>query len=159
MIFVSLGTQAMDFSRCLKMLDAMIEYHGIKEEVIVQLGNSKYESPHFKILSFLSEEDYDRFIEQSSVVISHAGSGALFNALSKGKRVIAVARLKENHEMINNHQTELARKLSEEGYIIDGTYSLIDAWERNKTFLPRKLDLENSIPQVLDELIIKWLHS
>lgn len=149
----------MDFSRCLKMLDAMIEYHGIKEDVVVQLGNSKYESSHFKILSFLSEEDYGCYIERASVVISHAGSGALFNALSKGKRVIAVARLKEYHEMINNHQTELVRKLSEDGYIIDGTYSLIEAWERNKTFTPRKLCLNNTIPQVLDGLIIQWLHS
>lgn len=157
MIFVSLGTQAMDFSRCLKMLDEMIEYHDIREEVVVQLGNSKYESSHFKVLPFLPEEEYRSYIEQASVIISHAGSGALFNSLSKGKCVIAVARLKKYHEMINDHQTELTRKLSEEGYIIDGTYSLIEAWEKKKSFKPRKLDIKNTIPQKLEELINMWL--
>jgi len=147
----------MDFSRCLRMLDDMIEYYNIKEEVIVQLGNSKYESSHFKVLPFLPEEEYRNYINRARIVISHAGSGALFSSLSRGKCVIAVARLKKYHEMINDHQTELTRKLSEEGYIIDGTYSLIDAWKQIESFRPRKLDISNTIPQRLEEMIDKWL--
>ena len=137
MIFVPLGTQAMDFTRCLKMLDEMILHYDIKEEVIAQMGNSNYQSDNFKIVSFLPEEDFKKYIADASVVISHAGSGALFNAIKSHKKLIAVARLKLYHEMVDDHQTELVRKLSEEGYILDGTNSLIDAWARLEDFEPR----------------------
>ena len=132
----------MDFSRCLRMLDEMIEHHKITEPVIVQMGNSSYKSKHFEVLPFLPEETFKEYISKASVVISHAGSGALFGAIKKGKKIIAVARLKKYHEMVDDHQTELTRKLSEEGYIIDGTYSLVDAWAKLEGFEPRKNDFQ-----------------
>ena len=57
MIFVPLGTQAMDFSRCLKMLDEMIEHYNIKEKVIVQLGGATYQSKNFEVLPFVPEDN------------------------------------------------------------------------------------------------------
>lgn len=157
MIFVTLGTQAMDFTRCLRMLDEMIEHYDIKEDVVVQIGNSNYKSENFKILSFLPEDIFKKYIDEASVVISHAGSGALFNAIKKGKKTITVARLKKYHEMVDDHQTELAKKLSEEGYIIDGTYSLVDAWSKLQGFTPRANDFQCTIVDELRSLIKEWM--
>ena len=157
MIFVPLGTQAMDFTRCLRMLDEMILHYDIKEEVIVQMGNSNYQSEHFKIVPFLPEEEFIRHIAEASVVISHAGSGALFGAIKMHKKLIAVARLKEYHEMVDDHQTELVKKLSEGGYIIDGTYSLVDAWAKLEGFEPRENDFDCKIASRLNQLISGWL--
>lgn len=157
MIFVTLGTQAMDFTRCLKMLDEMIEHYGITEEVVVQIGNSNYESKNFKVLSFLPEETFNKYIEEASVVITHAGSGAIFNAIKKGKKTIVVARLKKYHEMVDDHQTELTRKLSEEGYIIDGTYSLVDAWAKLQGFIPRPNDFQCTMVEELRKIIGEWM--
>ena len=157
MIFVPLGTQAMDFSRCLRMLDDMIEYYKISEKVIVQIGNSSYKSKNFEMLPFVPEETFKQYISDASVVISHAGSGALFGAIKKGKRVIAVARLKQYHEMIDNHQTELTKKLSEEGYLIDGTYSLIDAWAKLDGFEPRANDFCCNMVEALYMMIEEWM--
>lgn len=145
MIFVPLGTQAMDFTRCLKMLDELIEYYKIDEEVIVQLGGASYKSKNFEVLPFVPEEQFKQNIKDARVVISHAGSGALFNAIKNGKKLIAVARLKKYHEMVNDHQMELTRKLSEGGYIIDGTNSLIDAWAKLDAFVPRGNDFNCAI--------------
>ena len=156
MIFVPLGTQAMGFTRCLKMLDEMILHYGIKEEVIVQMGNSDYQSDNFKIVPFVPEEVFKQYIADASVVISHAGSGALFNAIKKHKKLIAVARLKKYHEMVDDHQTELVRKLSEGGYIIDGTNSLIDAWAKLDGFEPRGNDFTCDIPQAISTKIGEW---
>ena len=50
--------------------------------------------------------------KNASVVISHAGSGALFNSIKAGKKVIAIARLHEFNEMADNHQIELVKKLA-----------------------------------------------
>ena len=157
MIFVTLGTQAMDFTRCLRMLDEMIEHYNIKEEVVVQMGNSNYKSNNFKILSFLPEDVFKKYIDEASVVISHAGSGALFNAIKKGKKTITVARLKKFHEMVDDHQTELAKKLSEDGYIIDGTYSLVEAWSKLQGFIPRPNDFKCTIVDELRLLLKDWL--
>ena len=54
----------MDFTRCLRMLDEMIQHYDIKEEVIVQMGNSNYQSDHFKIIPFLPEEEFKKYINQ-----------------------------------------------------------------------------------------------
>lgn len=157
MIFVPLGTQAMGFDRCLKMLDDMIDYHHITDKVIVQLGGSSYKSKNFDVLSFVPEDVFKRYMEEADVIISHAGSGALFGAISKGKKLIAVARLKEYHEMVDDHQTELTKKLSEGGYIIDGTKSLVEAWKQVDTFMPRKNDFQCNIVPELKKIIDKWL--
>lgn len=159
MIFVPLGTQAMDFTRCLKMLDEMILHHGIKEEVIVQMGNSNYQSDNFKVIPFLPEEEFKKYIKEASVIISHAGSGALFNAIKNHKKLIAVARLKKYHEMVDDHQTELVKKMSEEGYIIDGTYSLIDAWPKLDSFIPRENDFKCEIDVEIDKLLNMWCNN
>lgn len=159
MIFVPLGTQAMDFTRCLKMLDEMILHYDIKEEVIVQMGNSNYQSDNFKIIPFLPEDEFKKYIADASVVISHAGSGALFNAIKNHKKIIAVARLKKYHEMVDDHQTELTHKLSEEGYIIDGTYSLVDAWAKLEGFEPRENDFSCEMSMAISKKIDKWIGS
>ena len=157
MIFVPLGTQAMDFSRCLKMLDEMIEHYHITEQVIVQMGNSTYKSKNFEVLPFVPEETFKEYIARATVVISHAGSGALFGSIKKGKKVIAVARLKQYHEMIDDHQTELTRKLSEGGYIIDGTYSLVEAWSKLDGFVPQENDFQCTMVEELSGIINKYL--
>ena len=157
MIFVSLGTQGMGFTRCLKMLDEMILHYGIKEDVIVQMGNSDYKSDNFKVIDFLPEEEFKRYINEATVIISHAGSGALFNAIKNHKKLIAVARLKMYHEMVDDHQTELTRKLSEGGYIIDGSKSLIEAWAKLKGFEPRANDFTCNMAEAISYRIDKWL--
>ena len=55
--------------------------------------------------------------------------------------------------MADDHQTELIKKLADEGYIIDGTYSLCDAWPKLNGFIPRKNDFKNEIIDVLDKYI------
>lgn len=147
----------MDFSRCLKMLDEMIEHYHITEQVIVQMGNSTYKSKYFEVLPFVPEETFKEYIAGASVVISHAGSGALFGAIKMGKKIIALARLKKYHEMIDDHQTELTRKLSEGGYIIDGTYSLVEAWGKLDGFEPRKNDFQCTMTEELSGIINEYL--
>ena len=104
----------------------------------------------------MPETEFKEYIAKADVVISHAGSGALFSAIQKGKKCIAVARLAKYNEMLNDHQTELVRKLSEDGYILDGTYSIIDAWKKLDSFVPRKCDFECNIPMEVEILLDKW---
>lgn len=155
MVFVILGTQKIPFSRLLKAVDELVVSGKIKEEVIAQTGHTEYVTENFKCITFLSENDFQELINRSSVIITHSGSGSLFSALEKKKKVIAVARLRENGEMVDNHQTELVRKLSETGCILDGTVSLADAWEQLQSFIPQSLPEKCDIPKSIKDIFKK----
>lgn len=152
MIFVTLGTQQISFTRIMQMLDELIVQENVKDEVVVQAGYTDYETKNFKCVKFLKEEEFQQYIAKATIIITHAGSGALFSSIKSGKKVIAVARLCKYGEMIDDHQTELTRKLAEEGYILDGTNSLVDAWKKIGSFIPRKNDFVCTIPQVLENI-------
>lgn len=155
MIFVTVGTQPNGFLRCLKEVEELIDKYGITEEVVAQIGNTDFETSKYKTVRFTGENEFKEYIKNASVVITHAGSGAIFNSIKAGKKVIAMARLHDFNEMADNHQTELVKKLSEGGYIIDGTYSLCEAWPKLEGFMPRENDFTNEIIQTLDKFITK----
>lgn len=152
MIFVTLGTQQIPFTRIMRMLDELIIQEHIQDEVVVQAGFTDYETTNFKCIKFLKENEFQEYISQATVIITHAGSGALFSSIKSGKKVIAVARLSKYGEMIDDHQTELTRKLAEDGYILDGTNSIISAWKKLDSFTPRKNDFVCTIPEVLESI-------
>lgn len=153
MIFVTIGTQPNGFLRFLKGVENLIEECGIQEEVIAQIGNTTFQTDKFKTIPFVSENEFKEYIDKASVVLTHAGSGSLFNAIRAGKKIIAVARLHKYNEMLNDHQLEIVKKLTEGGYIIDGTESLVNAWQKLQSFTPRTYDFENHVVERLDEYI------
>ena len=157
MIFVTVGTQPNGFLRCLKEVEKLIDTYNIKEEVVAQIGNTDFETMKFKTIPFTSVTEFDEYISKASVVITHAGSGAIFGSIKAGKKIIAMARLHDFNEMADNHQTELIKKLSEGGYLIDGTYSLVEAWPKLEGFIPRGNDFNCGIVPVLDKCIEEWM--
>ncbi len=157
MIFVTVGTQPNGFLRCLKEVEKLIDTYNIEEDVVAQIGNTDFETTKFKTILFTGENEFKEYIAKASVVITHAGSGAIFNSIKAGKKVIAMARLHDFNEMADNHQTELVKKLADGGYIIDGTYSLIEAWPKLDGFVPRENDFKCEIIPVLDKWIGEWM--
>lgn len=153
MIFVTVGTQPNGFLRCLKEVETLISNCQIEEEVIAQIGHTDFNSNKMKCIRFIGENEFKEYIEKASLVITHAGSGAIFNSIKANKKIIAMARLHEYNEMADNHQTELVKKLAGDGYIIDGTHSLINAWKRVNSFNPRKNDFKCTIVEELDYYI------
>lgn len=139
------------------MVEELVQVRGINEKIVAQIGYTDYKPMGMECYDFVSEEKYQELISEARIVISHAGTGALFSSIKKGKKVIAVARLSEYGEMVNNHQLEITKKLSEDGYILDGTHSIIKAWDLINNFIPRRFDLANNIPDEIGKYIDKWL--
>lgn len=156
MIYITLGTQACDFTRCMKMVEELIRKVGIKDKIVAQTGYTSYKPKGIECFDFVPEDKYQQFMTEADVVISHAGTGALFSSIKKGKKVIAVARLAKYGEMVNDHQTEIVHKLAGEGYILDGTHSIVDAWNKLDGFTPRECDFECAIPNRIAELLMEW---
>lgn len=156
MIYVTLGTQAKDFSRCMKMVEDLMVEANIKDKVVAQTGYTTYHPDCVECFDFISENKYQELMENADIIISHAGTGALFSSIKKGKKVIAVARLAKYGEMVNDHQTEIVRKLSGEGYILDGTYDLKSAWKKVSSFIPKKNDFQCEIGNRIKQLLSGW---
>ena len=157
MVFVTVGTQANGFLRCLREVEMLIDKYNIHDEVIAQIGHTEYATSKFKTIRFLGEEEFVGLINKADIVITHAGSGAIFKSIKSGKKIIAMARLHRYNEMVDDHQAELVKKLSMEGYIIDGSQSLIEAWPKLINFVPRKNDFECKIVPILDKWIGDWM--
>ena len=117
MIFVILGTHELEFKRLLKYLKDM----DIKEEVIIQSGNTNFTSNKYKVIPFLDQNDFNKYIKESTLVITHGGVGSILTALRHKKKVITMPRLSKYNEHNDDHQLEICNKLSKEGYTMNCT--------------------------------------
>ena len=140
MILVMLGTQNNSFHRLLEEIEKLINSGKIQEKVIVQAGHTKYKSKNMKIFSLIPLEELEELIEKADLIITHGGVGSIISSLKKGKKVIAVPRLHEYQEHVNNHQKEIVETFDKKGYIIgiQDVKELNEAIEKSKDFIPEK---------------------
>ncbi len=139
MIFVCLGTQDKSFKRLLEEIERLIDNKTITEEVIVQSGTTKYSSNKMKVMDLISSDDFNNYLKKATYIITHGGVGTILTALSLKKKVIAVPRLKEYKEHVNDHQKEIINTFNEEGYIIglSSVSELEEGIKKLKTFKPK----------------------
>ncbi len=140
MIYVTLGTQDKSFDRLLKQIQNEIDNGTITEEVIVQAGHTKFESKDMKIFDLISLDDFNKYMNECSLLITHGGVGSIVDGLKNGKKVIAVPRLKEFGEHTNDHQLQIVQNFGEKNYILPLT-NMDDFHEtllKAKTFKPNK---------------------
>jgi len=117
MILVTVGSQKFQFNRLLKEIDRLIENKKIKEEVYAQIGVSDYIPKNYKYVDFMTQEKFNKDLDKCNIVITHAGTGVIVNALKKNKKVIAIPRLKEYDEHVDDHQIQLIKEFSELNFI------------------------------------------
>jgi UDP-N-acetylglucosamine transferase subunit ALG13 len=123
LIFITVGTQKFQFNRLFKEIDSLIERGIINEEVYAQLGYSTYNPKYFKGTKLLNEDSMIKYIEESRVVITHAGTSSIIKSLKMNKKVIVIPREIKYGEHVDNHQLEItnsfeARNLIEPVYEI-----------------------------------------
>ena len=140
MILVMLGTQNNSFYRLLEEIDKLIKDGQIKEKVVVQAGYTKYESTNMKIFDFISSDELDKLEQQADCIITHGGVGSIIGSIEKNKKVIAVPRLKQYGEHVNDHQLDIVQSFDKLGYIIGITdvSELGDALQKIEFFQPKK---------------------
>ena len=81
-----------------------------------------------------------KLINKADLIITHGGVGSIITSIEQGKKVIAVPRLKEYNEHVNNHQLDIVKSFDEMGYIIGVTdvSQLGDALKKIEKFEPKK---------------------
>ncbi|KAJ2986925.1 hypothetical protein NUW58_g4799 [Xylaria curta] len=82
-----------------------------------------------------SRGDDDNGKRDCGVIISHAGSGSIIEALEFDSKLVAVP----NPELMDNHQLEIAEEMESQGFLIHGKLgSVTEAVERADTASLRK---------------------
>ena len=142
MILVILGTQDKEFPRLLRAVEKEIDTGVIKDEVVVQAGQTKYESSKMKIFDLMPAPEFEKLIDKADLIITHGGAGSILSAIRKGKKVIAAPRLKEYMEHHNNHQKQIIHEFSKKGYILelDDFQNLGKLIEESISFKPKKFE-------------------
>lgn len=141
LILVCVGASEYKFDRLLKIIDNLCE-DGIlsSNEVIAQIGLTTYVPKHYKYFDLIGREEFQNYVEQANLVISHAGTGCVLPPLKLGKKVIVFPRLEKFNEHVDDHQKELSEVLASTGYVMtaETESDLIKCIENAKRFIPRK---------------------
>jgi UDP-N-acetylglucosamine transferase subunit ALG13 len=141
LIFVTVGNSTQSFGRLLDSVDTMAG-HGLfnGEPIFIQSGNNPDFEPRFcKHNPFMSMEEFTDYINNSSLVICHAGAGTLIHILKAGKVPLVMPRQKKYDEHVDDHQLELVKALLEEKRVIvafeteDLPFAIIEARKRQAT--------------------------
>ncbi|MCW3117443.1 MAG: exopolysaccharide biosynthesis protein [Chitinophagaceae bacterium] len=140
MILVLLGTFRIEFPRPLIEIEKLCREGKLSEEIIVQSGHTKYESPFFTIVPFMDVDKLNELYDKARIIITHAGTGSMLNGVKRGKTVIAIPRLKKNGEHIDDHQLEIAAVFAEKKYVLPWYEddSLNSILQKTNDFVPEK---------------------
>ncbi|KAJ8760390.1 hypothetical protein K2173_015057 [Erythroxylum novogranatense] len=121
-VFVTVGTTLFD------ALVRAVDTWEVKKELfrkgythlLIQIGRGSYiptksgtEDGSVSVEYFTFSSSIADHLRSASLVISHAGSGSIFETLRLGKPLIVVV----NEDLMDNHQSELAEELAERRYL------------------------------------------
>ncbi len=158
MILVLLGTQNNSFHRLLEEIQKNINNGNIKEQVVVQRGHTKFESNDMTLYNEVPLTEFEKLIDDASLVITHGGVGSIISSIEKEKKVIAVPRLKKYKEHVNDHQLDIIKSFDDMGHIIGvaGVEELENALKRVSTFEPKKyIKNTGNILKIIEDFIEK----
>ena len=156
MIFVITGTQKFEFNRLLKAIDVLLANKKITDKVFAQTGYSTYIPQNYEYSGYLSMSEFNKYINEASLIVCHSGAAAINSSLKASKIVVVVPRLQKFNEHVDDHQLEIAKKyndanLLEVCYDIEKLYEHIEI-AKKKEFAK----LENNQNKIVD-IIGKWL--
>ena len=157
MIFVVVGTQHNSFKRLLQKIQELIDKGIIKEEVIVQKGTTNFESKNMKLYDFISQDEFNKYIQKADIIITHGGVSSIVAPLKLAKKVIAVPRIAKYGEHVNDHQKQIVENFAKQGFIIgvEDMEELPKAIEHARNgFKPNKFDSNtDNIVKIIEDFI------
>ncbi len=117
MIFLTVGTR-FPFTRLVKAVDAAVANSLIDDKVFAQIGNDSYVPQNMEFVQLLEKHEYDRYANEASALISHAGMGSISLALSLNKPLLVMPRMRSCKEHVNDHQVDTAKRFESLGHVL-----------------------------------------
>jgi len=140
LIFLTVGNWHKGFDRLVRAVDELAENGVITDQVIGQTGQGAYKAKYMKVLEFCSPTEFRQIVSESRLVISHAGMGAMMEAVKHSKPIIVVPRRCALGEVGNDHQLTTAKQLESEGKVLVAyeTSELPDKLRAAEGFVPSR---------------------
>lgn len=104
MIFITVGSQ-LPFDRMIQAVDEIAPLFPGKE-FVAQVFGMTYQAKNIKTLEFISPTEFNDYVQQAELVISHAGTGTILSVGEMQKPLIVFPRLGKLKETRNNHQVD-----------------------------------------------------
>jgi UDP-N-acetylglucosamine transferase subunit ALG13 len=115
--FVSVGNAKQPFVRLLQAVQATRQ--ALPGPVFVQHGHTPWQPTEgIEAQAFIGMEEFAQRVQDSQVVVLHAGAGSVIHAVRAGKVPIVAPRRQDLGEHLDNHQLEFARELAAAGKVI-----------------------------------------
>lgn len=118
MLLITVGTEQYQFNALMHWVELLIKYQLINEEVLVQYGASTYLPDGARAYRNLPEQDFLKFVDQASLIISHCDESIAQLLEDKDVPYVLVPRLHRFRENIDNHQMEVAEDFERRGIAI-----------------------------------------
>lgn len=160
MIFVCVGSREYPFDRLIRAVDALVADHTITDEVIAQIGCTKYEPENFQWFRFMDRDAFRKCQEEADLIISHAGAGALVSALKLNKTVLSIPRLKKYGEHVDDHQLQISGALAKAGYLrevldMKDLGRVIQESEANP--INKKYEMPSDVVEIIQKKLDQWI--
>lgn len=140
----------MPFDRLIRVVDQWAGGENVLE-IFAQIGESDYRPKNFEFTRLLTRNDFDARLNQSSSIVSHAGTGTIIQALSKQKPLLVFPRLQRFAETRNDHQVGTAQHFASKGQLLaafDET-QLAACLQRFQAFHPETEIPEGASPELI----------
>lgn len=108
-ILVTVGMQ-LGFDRLIAAMDALAPTLGLP--VIAQTGKGRYTPQNMDARAKIAPAVFERLVQQSRLIVSHAGIGTVLTAARFAKPIILVPRRAGLGEHRNDHQLATVKQLS-----------------------------------------------
>jgi UDP-N-acetylglucosamine transferase subunit ALG13 len=115
-IFVTVGSQE-PFDRLIRAVDEWARLRA-RSDVFAQIANSLFCPRHIKFTHFIEPSEFNRVMQETKLIVGHAGMGSIISALELGKPIVVMPRRADFRETRNDHQVATAERFGAQGRII-----------------------------------------
>jgi beta-1,4-N-acetylglucosaminyltransferase len=125
----------------------------LDEEIVMQLGSTDYEPKNCEYFKFMPRKDIEECYAGARVVVCHAGSGSILNALAHNKPLVLVPRLQRYGEVFDDHQLEIAREMQSRGITVVYNISNLQSAVENADIRPIEFKGETNLVRSLKDYL------
>jgi UDP-N-acetylglucosamine transferase subunit ALG13 len=118
-IFVTVGTQT-PFDRLVQAADAWAHARG-RRDVFMQIGAGDCVPRHATWARFLEPTEFQERFRRATLLVAHAGTGSILQALQAGRPLLVLPRRAALGETRNDHQLATCAKFADRGLAVAWT--------------------------------------
>lgn len=159
-VLISIGSmQGCKFTRLFKIIDELCDENILDgSQVIAQCGFDRYISKFYQTFDMIADDEFKKLIEQSDLIICHAGTGTVTSCLKMKKKVILFPRLVRYNEHYDDHQLDLCEIFVDAGYVMcaKNKEELKVCIKQINEFKPTPFTSQNAY---INELIINYIET